>query len=539
MASWRRVRAAAFLAAVGGTIGIVYPAFATASSGPSAPSGSVMTPAATLNVAPATRVTMTNNVTAANTATQQASPAPLSPAGSAALAAMKQQSASAPVGARTAFAPSTNSTTTASGRFAAASECDGDGNSFGCWYPPDVNAAVGSTQIVEVVNNAVEVFKKSTARTLLAETSLNTLMLGYVTEPLFDPRVLWDPFYNRWIISATSFPDGSCNQYQWLAFSTSADATKPWFVTYVNMAGADGQGCGGFWDYPQIGQNQDAVTVTANVFTSSSYLGAATFNVPKYSVYQGGGWTSWFYQHLPGTTTPTNVIDNNFYAYELEAPVGGSSFGLYYWSVPGHMLYSYMYAATYPISVPSFAVPPNAAQPGTDIQVDTLDGRFVSDPVQIGSNIWATQTVGVRGYPTIRWYEFGAYSSSLEQTNDAYWSRYSDDWNSAIAVDSSGNAMLEWTTSQVAGGTVYPSIAVEGRLSGDAANTMSAPIKAFAGTLSETSNGTPSRWGDTSSIQADYQNPGAFWWANETVLASTPASSPGWGTEIGRSTIGP
>ena len=68
---------------------------------------------------------------------------------------------------------------------------------------------------------------------------------------------------------------------------------------------------------------------------------------------------------------------------------------------------------------------------------------------------------------------------------------------------------------------------------------MSAPIKAFAGTLSETSNGTPSRWGDTSSIQADYQTPGTFWWANETVLASTPVSSPGWGTEIGRSTIGP
>ncbi len=62
-------------------------------------------------------------------------------------------------------------------------------------FPPDPNASVGPTQIVEVVNNAFQVFDKS-GRSLLGPSDINTLWSGFgglcETNPIGDPIVLYD-----------------------------------------------------------------------------------------------------------------------------------------------------------------------------------------------------------------------------------------------------------------------------------------------------------------------------------------------------------
>src|SRR5579859_4110355 len=76
------------------------------------------------------------------------------------------------------------------------------GNGCGC-TPPDPNAAVGTTQVVEIVNTAFAVFSK-TGGTVMAPTSSNTLWSGFggncQTNNDGDATVAFDKLASRWVI---------------------------------------------------------------------------------------------------------------------------------------------------------------------------------------------------------------------------------------------------------------------------------------------------------------------------------------------------
>src|ERR1700692_4295108 len=79
----------------------------------------------------------------------------------------------------------------------------------GGYVPPDTNASVGDTQVVETVNIAYAVWDKATGVQVMAPKSIQTLYtpLGGVcaTGNLSDPVVNYDKAAARWVITMIAF----------------------------------------------------------------------------------------------------------------------------------------------------------------------------------------------------------------------------------------------------------------------------------------------------------------------------------------------
>src|SRR5262249_27613716 len=70
--------------------------------------------------------------------------------------------------------------------------------------PPDTDGEVGSTQYVQMVNEAIQVFNKTTGASVLGPISIETLWSGFggvcETAGHGDPVVLYDQLANRWVV---------------------------------------------------------------------------------------------------------------------------------------------------------------------------------------------------------------------------------------------------------------------------------------------------------------------------------------------------
>jgi len=95
-----------------------------------------------------------------------------------------------------------------------------DNSNCNC-QPPDVNAAVGPSEIAQTVNLRLQVFDK--AGNTLCGIDLNTF-LG-TTGRLSDPRVQYDNVYDRFSLVVTVVPaSGTDTPSMFLAASQTGDA---------------------------------------------------------------------------------------------------------------------------------------------------------------------------------------------------------------------------------------------------------------------------------------------------------------------------
>ncbi|HET7759666.1 MAG TPA: hypothetical protein VFK62_07065, partial [Gaiellaceae bacterium] len=140
--------------------------------------------------------------------------------------------------------------------------------------PPDTDGEVGATQYVQIVNEGLQVFDKSTKASVLGPVGISTLWNGFggVCQSAGDgdPVVLYDQLANRWVV--TQFAGSSVPTDECIAVSTSSDATGSW-NRYDFHLGSD------FFDYPKLGVWPDAYYMTMNVFNSAgtSFLGPQPF----------------------------------------------------------------------------------------------------------------------------------------------------------------------------------------------------------------------------------------------------------------------
>ena len=90
--------------------------------------------------------------------------------------------------------------------------------------PPDTHGAVGTTHFVQVTNSHIDMWTRQNTATLpLAKSVTLATFFGYTTETLFDPRVVYDSTWNRWIVTADAFAESSTVQRFFIAVSTTAD----------------------------------------------------------------------------------------------------------------------------------------------------------------------------------------------------------------------------------------------------------------------------------------------------------------------------
>ena len=410
--------------------------------------------------------------------------------------------------------------------------------------PPDTNAAVGDTQVVQWVNVCYAVYDKSTGALIAGPFSGTNFWAGFgapcETNNDGDIIIQWDKKNHRWLASQNVFSGPP--YYTCVAVSQTADATGSYFrYTFPQP---------GFPDYPKWGLKSNVYYQTQNDFGDND--GFQGVNV---CAYQG----NLMRQGNPNALQVCILDDSNGTLFDdsmlpadddvAPAPNGPEVLlGSIDNFLPGDThVYEYVFTVDFdnpgnstlagvdgsmPISVPAFdlalcrvsgrlttdCVP----QPDTTAKLDTLGDRLMyrlahfNDSKAGIQHFLVTHSVNNTAAVAARWYEFraqglGTTSLSLYQSGDT-----PDDgeyrWMGSVAQDKMGDIALGYSRSSAASGD-YPSIYYAGQTAGDPLGTTEteALIKQGTGSQTDTSN----RWGDYSSMALDGNDSCTFWYTTE------------------------
>ncbi len=401
--------------------------------------------------------------------------------------------------------------------------------------PPDTNGAVGLTQYVQWVNTSFAVFDKSTTQIILGPVNGNTLWTGFggdcETSNDGDPIVVYDKLANRWVFSQFVVHRGAGPFSQCVAVSTTPDATgtfNRYAFSYSN-----------FDDYPKMGVWPDAYYVTFNMF-SSAFLGADVCAYDRTAMLNGQPATQICFQQgssvgsllpsdldglIPPPTGSPNFVMN----------FGANALNLYRFHVdftnPANSTF------TGPTMIPVAPFTPlcngdNGCVPqplgdGTllDSLADRLMHRLAYRNFGDHESLVVNHSVAVNPGGGIRWYEIqdpNGTPAVIQQSTFAPDTGFR--WMGSIAMDSRGDMALGYSVSS---DTVFPSIAIAGRLASDPPNAMGTETSIVAGTGSQERGLT--RWGDYSAIQVDPVDDCTFWYTSEYMKTSGRFN---WNTRI-------
>jgi hypothetical protein len=412
----------------------------------------------------------------------------------------------------------------------------------GNWRPPDSEGAVGATEYVQVVNSHIRIYRK-TDNALLKSTTLASFF-GYTTESLFDPRVVYDRVWKRWIVTAVAFPESSTVMRMFVGVSLTSTAKSSFYIYSFNAVVTASD----FFDFPMVGYDQDAIFITANIFdnVTSAYITTRMYYVAKAKVYNGLGANWYYFNGLAGTlAAPIAPDSQNAYTWFAAPQVSGtpanSTIRLYRFQNLSRA--NFARGAYVTLAVPGgFTFPPNAPQKGGN-PLDTLDCRFenVSSQVTIGSrqSLFNVHCINYSGNAINKWYEIVVTNINvpkIRQTGYFFATDTSYDFNPHIAANYLGDCFVVWSATDPNNPTAAlkrnAMVYAGGRRSYADLNTMgkrTTPLYISTPWYSTPNN--PNRWGDYSAVTIDPSNYLQAWMTNE-IITGTGASSTVWGTLI-------
>jgi hypothetical protein len=301
--------------------------------------------------------------------------------------------------------------------------------------PPDTTGAAGPNHLVATTNDTVRITQRD--GTLISSSSLKAFWTSSTNGNLisvtdvFDPRVIFDPIANRFIIAAAAQRRSAASSVL-IAVSATADASGTWYKWQFDH---DPQNI--YWaDYPYLGTSADKITVSVNSFSINDitgdnvpddFQGVHIFVINKNSALDGGAVDSAMLvatgqggslsaalnfnnngspdnnQYLIRTGT-ANIFGSGYLSpYRLTGPITSLSLQNLPNSTNGD---------AWSISVP------NAPQKGTSALIEANDSRMANSVFRDGY-IWTAHTVALsttlRDHAAIYWWQVDASTGLLVQ----------------------------------------------------------------------------------------------------------------------------
>lgn len=410
--------------------------------------------------------------------------------------------------------------------------------------PPDVNLAVGDTQVLQWVNVSYAVFNKSTGAVVAGPIAGNAFWSGFgggcQSANSGDPVILWDKIAHRWVAVQNVFssPYMTC-----VAISTTPDATG----TYYRFAYSQP----GFPDYPKWGVMPDGYYQSQNNFGSggNSFQGARACAYNRTKMLAGDS-------SAEQICFQTGTSDDSLLPADLDSastlpPSGQSEVFLGSIDASTSNVYKYLFHADFttptnstftgtglsmPIGVASYGLACGGfsaciQQKGVSDLLDSLGDRLMFRLAYRNFSdhqTWLVSHSVTAGSSTgMRWYEFHAPETSTslsvyQQGTFAPDSSYR--WMGSIAMDQSQDIAMGYSVSS---STLYPSISYTGRVSTDPLGTMESEASIVSGTGSQSD--TSNRWGDYTSMVVDAADDCTFWYTAEYY---TTTASFDWSTRL-------
>ncbi|MCX6160976.1 MAG: T9SS type A sorting domain-containing protein [Ignavibacteriae bacterium] len=274
------------------------------------------------------------------------------------------------------------------------------------WLPADADIAVGPSNVMVVTNEQFHIYSRDAALTQVQTNTLQTFF-NRAGKSIFDPKVVYDPWSQRWIMMALE-TDGLLSYY-WIAFSKTNSPTGSWWVYKLN-AHIDGSTTTQLWaDYPGLGLSAyGSGDSTAIFITSNQYNQAGVFQYGKIRVIKGkaayngetiGWWDFWNNTDLGGnksfTTKPAvNWFSTSYGQMFLINSYGGSNNYFTVWRIDKPLWHSASGGITLTrqstITVEAYTVPTSTKQPG-GVTVDAFDCRTQDVIYMLGRNSGGVQ----------------------------------------------------------------------------------------------------------------------------------------------------
>lgn len=450
-------------------------------------------------------------------------------------------------------------------------EAVGGGPSGTFTIPPDTTGAVGLDKVVTILNNNLVIQDKTTGAQL-SLVGLTAFWSSTGATGVFDPRIVYDPYNNRWIVAAVSNAQ-TANSSVIVGISNSPDPQGTFTLFRFIVGCAPGSpGCnaaGGWADFPMLGFNKNWVaigwnqftintlaftdgrmlvldypalragTTTATIFTgATAAIGgfcmhpATTFSTTEETLYIpthiGSAGATYRMHRLTGTpASPAFNVD----PANRTRPGGG-------WTQPG--------GDTLPQQcVPGVGAPTQTC-PVTIRQIESSDAFIRSNVVFRNGKIYYPQTIALPAGGITNNSRFAAQWTVLNndgtfsdggRVEDATATRINGGKHYAypsLAVNKNNDVLLGFTEFE---SDDYADAGYTFRLGSDAAGTMQDPViyKEGEDYYQKTFSGTRNRWGDYSHSLIDPVNDRDLWTVQEYPMLRVGTTGQGsndsrWGT---------
>ena len=404
----------------------------------------------------------------------------------------------------------------------------------GTSIPPDVNGAVGPSHIMTTLNTQVRIQNLTGA--VISTVSLNAFWASLGNPSCFDPKILYEPFNNRWIFSAVANAQAASSALL-IGVSQTNNPTGLW-----NLYLIDADATNTNWlDYPSMGYNKDWVVVTGNLFSiSGNIFASGQVNVIKKADLYNHVAVPAFTRITSGATlAPTATFDNSLATMYLLQRVNGNSGGsgfMNLYNITG-AVGSEVLNGPIQFSTPnpwngSGSATNSAPQSGTTTKIANNDDR-VQNAVYRNGSIWGVHTVFLpAGAPTrsaVQWWQISPAGAIIQR------GRIDDATSTvfcafpSIAVNSNSDVLIGYSRFSA---TTFASSAYAMRLSTEPVNTLQSEFiyKAGLGAYVKTFGGTSNRWGDYTATMTDPTGLD-FWTVQEYASTPSGVTDPGrWGT---------
>ena len=412
----------------------------------------------------------------------------------------------------------------------------------GTSVPPDTHGAVGPYHLMVTHNTQLRIQTKTGGN--LSTVTLNEFWSGLGATITFDPRVLYDPYQKRWMITSVADYD-SPSAAVLIGVSQSSDPTGLWKLYKVDVDSSNT-----LWaDYPNIGFNKNWIVVTVNMFTnvqrSFERTNIYAFNKPNLYAFGASASHTVFEDTNGFTMVPAITYSNTLSTiYMVEEWDGSSTLRISSLtgtaSAPAYST-THNFASTRDIwGFRPFNDGDILPQLGTDKLIQVNDSRMQTVVHRHGS-LWCAQTIFLtsetRSRSAVQWWQLtptgtiqqrGRIDDETGQTFYAY---------PSLAVNKNKDVLIGFSrfSSQQ-----YASANYAFRAATDPPNTLRADVVLKAGSAPyyKSLTGTLNRWGDYSSTVVDPINELDMWTVQE-YAAPVSGGTSRWGTWWGRISLGP
>jgi hypothetical protein len=420
-----------------------------------------------------------------------------------------------------------------------------DGLGATAWQPPDCTCAVGPNHVLLAVNTDLAGYSK-TGHQIFRWANMTTLF-GKVLPSgakLFDPRVAYDHYQNRWIVVAAARRDSPAGSWLLIGVSQSPDPGAGYWIWALDDSLNGGTPTNTWGDYPMLGFDTQAIYVTFNMFqVGGGYQYAKIRILNKAEMYSGGvgpnhvvrWYDFWNLKDGAGNIAFTvqpcvhfRGTGGNPPAYFVNTKFGAGS-TLTLWQLDNPLALWSGGAPTLSrtdITCRSYDLPPNAQQSGSTNPIATNDNRLLSAMFQFAGGVqrvWTCHTVKYTwpgesvARSIMQWYEVDAIGRSIVQQN-GFGASGTYYFFPAIQTDINRNAYLVFGRSSP---SEFAALRATGRKVGDPAGSLqgSAILKSGASTY------PGGRWGDYFTACRDGGNANVAW-----VFGEYADAGGHWGT---------